>query len=132
MKKLVKTVPQTATLEFTRYPDGQTWRRALACQINENAVEQLLRDAQDKRRKLYLEFHLTCPQQLLRTLDMAGFDMTTVKRVQTTGPVEATSDSGVSCLVTGTAHTIRRFLLNNAMVHRVSVDLPEYSWLSSC
>lgn len=129
---------QPTTLPDHDYPLqalDSTYSRALenaiGGHINTSAIGHLLADEPNKRRKVYLEFVDTDRWRMMTALKRAGFEMDTLRRVRETALNALPAQRGLSCLVTGTALAIRRFLEENSQVHLASVDLPEYSWLSA-
>jgi len=100
----------------------------IACHINAEALDQLMRDHPHKRRRAYLEFKGANSKEILAELARAGFDMCTLKRLRS---FFHTSHKGFGCLITGSSQTILKFLNCNTKVLSASIDLPEYSWLSA-
>ncbi len=106
------------------------WAKCLQCDVNKTALNLLIQDDPAKRRKVYLEFGSANPHEVLETLKRAGFDMSSLKRLKEIPAKRSTSIKGLSCLIKGSARAILKFLQNNPKILLVSIDLPEYSWLS--
>lgn len=112
-------------------PGIEQWLASITCQINLDAAEQLFRDEPGKRRRIYLEFKHGNPTQIVLGLGMAGFDLSSLRRLRYPAScMTSTLQYCFSCLITGTSENIVKFLYRNPQVHRASIDLPEYSWLS--
>lgn len=128
---------ETTHRSFTAPPNQEVirgvnfWKETLHFRMNLNALQWLLNDEPEKRRKVYLEFNSSDNQAILNDLQQAGFTLDTVKPIHKRNSIKSPTPEVLSCLITGKALTILRFLRRSPKILLVSIDLPEYSWLSS-
>ncbi len=100
--------------------------------LNENALPLLRHDDPEKRRRVYLELQGSDPQALLAELAQAGFDMNTLCSLEDPSLSVKATRPELHCLIMGTANAILTLLQSSAHLVLARVDLPEYTWLSSC
>lgn len=99
--------------------------------LDNGTMSLLLSDSPEKRRRVYFEFTHAQPQQVIRQLETAGFDISTLKNLRQIQRDTMQIQHAISCFITGPVNTILAFLKRNQHISLASIDFPEYTLVSA-